>query len=98
MVADLHRNLIKGGIFLNPATNAFPKGKLRLSYECNPWAFIFEVAGGMATNGEQRILDIPFKDLHQRTPLFIGSKGMMEELGSFMQPEKNRSQAELAGK
>ncbi|MDO9373487.1 MAG: class 1 fructose-bisphosphatase [Bacteroidota bacterium] len=96
MVADLHRNLIKGGIFLNPATNAFPKGKLRLSYECNPWAFIFEVAGGAATNGEQRILDIPFKDLHQRTPLFIGSKGMMEELQSFMQPANTMLGVETA--
>jgi fructose-1,6-bisphosphatase I len=88
MVADLHRNLIKGGIFLNPATDSFPQGKLRLIYECNPWAFIFEVAGGIATNGEQRILDIPFSSLHQRTPLFIGSKGMMEELGGFLKVEK----------
>ena len=96
MVADLHRNLIKGGIFLNPATDAFPNGKLRLSYECNPWAFIFEVAGGAATNGEQRILDIPFQDLHQRTPLFIGSKGMMEELNSFIQSKKNTTQTEPA--
>jgi len=84
MVADLHRNLIKGGIFLNPATTAFPKGKLRLSYECNPYAFLFEVAGGKATDGKQRILDIPFKDLHQRTPLFIGNASMMDELATFL--------------
>jgi fructose-1,6-bisphosphatase I len=85
MVADLHRNLIKGGIFLNPATSAFPNGKLRLIYECNPWAFIFEVAGGKATNGKKRILDITFKDLHQRTPLFIGNSSMMQELETFLE-------------
>ena len=84
MVADLHRNLIKGGVFLNPATGAYPAGKLRLIYECNPWAFIFEVAGGCASNGSQRILDIEFESLHQRTPLYIGSKLMMEELESFL--------------
>lgn len=88
MVADLHRNLIKGGIFLNPATTAFPNGKLRLIYQCNPWAFIFEIAGGKATNGEKRILDIAFEDLHQRTPLFIGNNTMMEELAIFMDRDK----------
>ncbi|MEO6549252.1 MAG: class 1 fructose-bisphosphatase [Ferruginibacter sp.] len=87
MVADLHRNLIIGGIFLNPATSAFPNGKLRLIYECNPWAFIFEVAGGKATNGKIRILDIPFEGLHQRTPLFIGNSSMMNELASFLELE-----------
>ena len=88
MVADLHRNLIKGGIFLNPGTSAFPDGKLRLIYECNPWAFIFEVAGGKATNGKKRILDIAFKDLHQRTPLFIGNSSMMLELETFLDRDK----------
>lgn len=87
MVADLHRNLIKGGVFLNPATGAFPNGKLRLIYECNPWAFIFEVAGGKATNGKIRILDIPFKDLHQRTPLYIGNSSMMDELTTFLEQD-----------
>ena len=58
MVADLHRNLIKGGIFLNPASTKYKKGKLRLIYECMPWAFIYEIAGGRATDGKQRILDI----------------------------------------
>lgn len=90
MVADLHRNLVKGGVFLNPATDAYPAGKLRLLYECNPWAFIFEVAGGKATDGSRRILDIQFSDLHQRTPLFIGSKGMMEELESFLAADKGQ--------
>jgi fructose-1,6-bisphosphatase I len=80
MVADVHRNLIKGGIFMYPGTIDKPKGKLRLLYECNPFAFIVSVAGGKATNGIQRILDIQPTELHQRSPLFIGSKDMMEEL------------------
>ncbi|HEY0680317.1 MAG TPA: class 1 fructose-bisphosphatase, partial [Chitinophagaceae bacterium] len=80
MVADVHRNLIKGGIFMYPGTTDKPNGKLRLLYECNPFAFITEVAGGKATDGSRRILDIKPEELHQRTPLFIGSKGMMEEL------------------
>lgn len=63
-----------------PGTIDKPKGKLRLLYECNPFAFIAEIAGGKATNGKQRILDIQPTELHQRTPLFIGSKKMMEEL------------------
>lgn len=80
MVSDVHRNLIKGGIFMYPATTDKPKGKLRLLYECNPFAFIVETAGGKATNGKQSILDITPTELHQRTPLFIGSKYMMAEL------------------
>lgn len=80
MVADVHRNLIKGGIFMYPGTIDKPNGKLRLLYECNPFAFILEVAGGKATNGDQGILDIEPTELHQRSPLFIGSKGMMNEL------------------
>jgi fructose-1,6-bisphosphatase I len=84
MVADLHRNLIKGGIFMYPGTREKPKGKLRLLYECNPFAFIFEVAGGKATNGDQRILEIQPTGLHQRSPMFAGSKGMMEELETYI--------------
>lgn len=80
MVADVHRNLIKGGIFMYPGTTDKPKGKLRLLYECNPFAFIIEKAGGKATDGKQRILDIQPTEVHQRTPLFIGSRLMMEEL------------------
>lgn len=80
MVADVHRNLIKGGIFMYPGTTDKPKGKLRLMYECNPFAFIVEKAGGKATNGHIRILDIEPTDVHQRTPLFIGSRKMMEEM------------------
>lgn len=86
MVADLHRSLIKGGLFLYPATDENPKGKLRLQYECNPFAFIFEVAGGKATDGSQRILNIQPTDLHQRTPFFLGSKHMMEELEQCLLP------------
>jgi fructose-1,6-bisphosphatase I len=67
-----------------PGTIDKPKGKLRLLYECNPFAFITEVAGGKATNGKDRILDIMPTELHQRTPLFIGSKKMMEELESCL--------------
>ena len=84
MVADVHRNLIKGGIFMYPGTIDRPKGKLRLLYECNPFAFILEVAGGKATNGTQRILEIVPVHLHERSPLFIGSIGMMTELESYL--------------
>jgi len=84
MVADVHRNLIKGGIFMYPGTTDKPNGKLRLLYECNPFAFITEMAGGKATDGKQPILDLKPTELHQRTPLFIGSKKMMEELESYL--------------
>jgi len=80
MVSDVHRNLIKGGIFMYPGTIDKPNGKLRLMYECNPFAFIAEVAGGKATDGKKAILDIQPTELHQRSPFFIGSKNMMEEL------------------
>ncbi len=86
MVSDVHRNLIKGGIFMYPGTTDKPKGKLRLLYECNPFAFILEVAGGKATNGKERILDIQPTELHQRTPMFIGSKLMMHELETYLVP------------
>ncbi len=74
LVADVHRNLIKGGIYIYPATTKAPQGKLRLMYENNPLAFIVEQAGGLATDGVGRILDIQPSELHQRTPLYIGSK------------------------
>jgi fructose-1,6-bisphosphatase I len=83
MVSDVHRNLLKGGIFMYPATKDKPGGKLRLMYECNPFAFIVEVAGGLATDGVQRILDIVPTQVHQRTPMFIGSKMMMEEMAEY---------------
>ena len=84
MVADVHRNLLKGGIFTYPGTTDKPKGKLRLLYECNPFAFIVEKAGGRATDGKIRILDIPPTELHERTPFFIGSKNMMDELDTYL--------------
>lgn len=84
MVADVHRNLIKGGIFMYPGTKDRPNGKLRLLYECNPFAFIVERAGGVATNGKMSILDIQPTELHQRTPFFIGSKLMMDELEGYL--------------
>jgi fructose-1,6-bisphosphatase I len=87
MVADVHRNLIKGGIFMYPGTTDKPKGKLRLLYECNPFAFIVEKAGGTATNGKIRILEVQPTELHQRTPFFIGSKLMMEELEGYLKEE-----------
>ncbi len=84
MVSDVHRNLIKGGIFMYPAIKDKPGGKLRLMYECNPFAYIVEKAGGIATDGKQRILDIQPKALHERTPFFVGSKSMMKELQSYL--------------
>lgn len=79
LVADFHRNLIKGGIYIYPATNQSPEGKLRLLYECNPLAMIAEQAGGLATAGTNRILDIQPTRLHQRVPFFVGSKQMVEK-------------------
>ena len=74
LVADFHRNLLYGGIFMYPADEKNKNGKLRLMYEANPLAFVIEHAGGRATNGKERILEIEPKSLHQRTPLFIGSE------------------------
>ncbi len=88
MVSDVHRNLLKGGIFMYPVTKDKPGGKLRLLYECNPFAFIVEVAGGLATDGTQRILDIQPTAIHQRTPFFVGSRLMMEEVESYMKGKK----------
>lgn len=85
MVADIHRSIISGGIFLYPATSSSPGGKLRLLYECNPMAFIVEQAGGRATDGFTHILDMKPTELHQRTPIFIGSEFMVLEVEEFMQ-------------
>ena len=78
LVADFHRNLLKGGIFLYPGTVKSPEGKLRLMYEANPLAFIAEQAGGAASSGKERILDIEPQKLHQRTALIIGNKDVVE--------------------
>jgi len=83
-VADIHRNLITGGIFLYPITSQNPKGKLRLIYECNPLSLIIEQAGGKSTDGFRRILDIEPNSLHQRSPIFIGSSEMVDMAGEFM--------------
>jgi fructose-1,6-bisphosphatase I len=87
MVADLHRTLIKGGIFIYPADQKNTCGKLRLQYECNPMSFIVEAAGGKATDGNQRILDIRPEQLHQRVPIFIGSSNMVEKAMEIMKRE-----------
>jgi fructose-1,6-bisphosphatase I len=84
LVADFHRTLLKGGIFLYPPTRTYPDGKLRLLYEANPIAFLAEQAGGKATNGRDRILDIPPRSLHQRTPLLVGSPKEMDLLMSML--------------
>ena len=83
LVADFHRNLLKGGIYIYPATAKDPNGKLRLMYECNALAFIVEQAGGKASNGNGRILDIALNDLHQRTAFYVGSRNMVEKAESF---------------
>lgn len=83
LVADFHRNLLKGGVFLYPETKNAPNGKLRLLYEANPLAFICEQAGGKATNGQKRILDINPTDLHQRTSLIIGNSDMVDLVALF---------------
>jgi fructose-1,6-bisphosphatase I len=80
MVADFHRTLLRGGIFMYPPTKSNPKGKLRLLYEANPIAFLAEQAGGVATDSSQRILDLQPSGIHQRTPLVVGSRVEMEAL------------------
>jgi fructose-1,6-bisphosphatase I len=79
MVADLHRTLIKGGLFMYPADKKNPNGKLRLIYECNPMSYIIEMAGGIGTTGTQPVLDVVPTELHMRVPIFIGSKKMVEK-------------------
>ena len=88
LVSDFHRNMIKGGIYIYPNTAKDPNGKLRLLYECNPMAFIAEQAGGKASNGFDRIMDIQPTELHQRTPFICGSKNMVEKAEGFMQLHK----------
>jgi len=84
LVADFHRNLLKGGIYIYPQTAQAPSGKLRLLYECNPIAFLAEQAGALATDGYNPILDLEPTELHQRVPFFTGSPEMMETAHSFM--------------
>jgi fructose-1,6-bisphosphatase I len=78
LIADFHRNLLKGGIFIYPPTEKSPNGKLRLMYECNTMAFLVEQAGGAASTGTERVLDVKPTELHQRVPMFVGSKNMVD--------------------
>ncbi|MGB1038599.1 MAG: class 1 fructose-bisphosphatase [Bacteroidia bacterium] len=84
MVSDFHRNLLKGGIFMYPATSGAPNGKLRLMFESNPMAFITEQAGGKATNGSKRIMELEPTEIHQRNPVFMGSKNMVDKVESMI--------------
>ncbi|ELR70391.1 Fructose-1,6-bisphosphatase, type I [Fulvivirga imtechensis AK7] len=83
LVADFHRNLLKGGIYIYPPTASAPNGKLRLLYECNALAFIIEQAGGSASTGHGRVLEVKPAELHQRVPFFVGSKNMVEKAEAF---------------
>jgi fructose-1,6-bisphosphatase I len=84
LVADFHRNLLKGGIYLYPSTESHPDGKLRLLYECNPMAFLIEQAGGLASDGMNRIMELKPTELHQRVPFFVGSKSMVKKVEDFL--------------
>jgi fructose-1,6-bisphosphatase I len=84
LVSDFHRNIIKGGVYLYPSSKKKPKGKLRLLYECNPMAFIAEQAGGKASDGFNRIMEVSPKELHERIPFYCGSYNMVKKLESFM--------------
>jgi fructose-1,6-bisphosphatase I len=91
LVADFHRNLLGGGLFAYPANQKTPRGKLRLLYEANPLAFIVEQAGGAAIDGQQRILDVEPTELHQRTPLYIGSKSDVDAARVMLGGKKART-------
>lgn len=89
MVADIHRTLIKGGIFIYPHSKRYPNGKLRLMYECNPLSFIIEQAGGMATDGTKRIMELEPTKIHQQTPIYIGSKKNVQDVMEFLEEYKS---------
>lgn len=84
MVADFHRNLLKGGVFIYPPTAKAPNGKLRLMFECNPMSFLAEQAGGASTTGKERVLDVIPTEIHQRVPVIMGSKNMVAKVVEFM--------------
>ncbi|MGM0506138.1 MAG: class 1 fructose-bisphosphatase [Bacteroidota bacterium] len=102
MVADLHRTLLKGGIFIYPSNKTYPDGKLRLMYECNPLAFIIEQAGGLASSGNKRILEITPHAIHERTPIYIGSPENVKMALRFLNGEEetvpNVDMKDLSGK
>ncbi len=91
LVADFHRTLLRGGVFLYPPTDRDPCGKLRLLYEANPVAYIAEQAGGFATDGRGRILEIQPEGIHQRTPLIVGGKSEIEEFQRFVRPVRKHA-------
>lgn len=84
LVSDFHRNMIKGGVYLYPDSSRYPNGKLRLLYECNPIAFLAEQAGGKASNGKQRIMEIKPHELHQRVPFYVGNECMVNKIEKFL--------------
>lgn len=88
LVSDFHRNLLMGGVFLYPPNEKTPEGKLRIVYECNPIAFIAEQAGGAASDGTKRILDIIPRSLHQRSPFYAGSKNMIKKIDKLLEQDK----------
>jgi fructose-1,6-bisphosphatase I len=88
LVSDFHRNMIKGGVYIYPTSTKSPKGKLRLLYECSPMAFIAEQAGGKASDGFTRIMEIQPTELHERVPFFCGSKNMVDKAEDFMHKAK----------
>ncbi|MCD4770205.1 MAG: class 1 fructose-bisphosphatase [Bacteroidales bacterium] len=88
LVSDFHRNLLRGGIYLYPESESYPEGKLRLVYECNPIAFIAEQAGGKASDGTRRILEIEPESLHQRIPYYVGSVNMAEKIEEFIRDNR----------
>ncbi|WP_375417999.1 class 1 fructose-bisphosphatase [uncultured Hymenobacter sp.] len=98
LVADFHRNLLKGGIYLYPATAKGPQGKLRLMYECNPLAFIVEQAGGRSSNGASRTMEIEPQAPHERCPIFIGSRELVERVEAFLAKEKAAEATELVAR
>ncbi|WP_094751350.1 class 1 fructose-bisphosphatase [Psychromonas sp. CD1] len=93
LVSDFHRNLLKGGIYMYPSTGTLKCGKLRLLYECNPLAFLIEQAGGRASNGFTRILDIKPKEVHQRVPFYCGSVNMVNKVESMIQTYADQDKA-----
>ncbi|MGO1245474.1 MAG: class 1 fructose-bisphosphatase [Sphingobacterium sp.] len=97
MVADIHRTLVIGGVFLYPETSNYPEGKLRLLYECNPMAFIIEQAGGRAVTGVNRILELKPQHLHQRIPIVIGSRTMVDKVCEFYIQESDQTSSEVSG-
>ncbi|MCP9198977.1 class 1 fructose-bisphosphatase [Gramella sp. GC03-9] len=96
MVSDIHRNMIKGGIFIYPKSSRNNSGKLRLLYECNPMAYLTEQAGGKASDGFTRILDIKPTELHQRVPFFCGSRKMVEKAEEFMKNANEKTSQTLS--